>query len=280
MPPHRDMIGPVIDVRGLFGRERDRLLELLESLAEADWTVATACPGWSVTDVAAHILGDDVGRLARTRDGFSAISPRDGEDLPDFIDRINAEWVTAAARMSPQLLISALRWAGDQVAAMWSALPPELPSEPVTWAGADTAPVWLDSARDLSEYWVHRQQIREAVGLRPIIDDLTAGVVIDTFMRALPYTLRDERRPPGTRFSMIVEGTAETAWTVERHPDGWRFVLDGSSADNAVAVDVDTAWRLCTRAIEPGAARSGARISGDAALAEAALTIVSIIRRG
>ncbi|MGH8909422.1 MAG: hypothetical protein ACRD0K_23730 [Egibacteraceae bacterium] len=30
------------------------------------------------------------------------------ERLPDFIDRINAEWVVAAARLSPELLIHGL----------------------------------------------------------------------------------------------------------------------------------------------------------------------------
>ena len=32
----------------------------------------TPCPGWSVHDLAAHILGDEVGQLSMGRDGFQA----------------------------------------------------------------------------------------------------------------------------------------------------------------------------------------------------------------
>jgi hypothetical protein len=33
----------------------------------------------------------------------------------------------------------------------------------VSWAGPDTSPAWLDIARDYTEFWVHQQQIRDAV---------------------------------------------------------------------------------------------------------------------
>jgi hypothetical protein len=48
----------------------------------------------------------------------------------------------------------------------------------VSWAGPAPPPRWLDQLRELSDYWIHRQQLLEAVGrsveldptlLRPIL---------------------------------------------------------------------------------------------------------------
>ena len=272
--------GPRIDVRDLFTGERDALVALLEGLDGPRWHAATACPGWSVKDIAAHVVGDDVGRLARTRDGFAGTGPHDEEDLPQFLDRINDEWVVAARRMSPELLISCLRWTGPQVADMWRVLPFDQLGEPVSWAGPAPAPVWMDAARDFTEYWVHHQQIREAVGESVQLVAHVVGVVVDTFMRALPHTLRSVERPIGTRLTVTVDGPGAGSWTVERDAGGWMFVPPGQSAGNVVRIDVDTAWRLCTRGIDPDTARHRAAITGDAALGHAALGIVSIIWNG
>jgi uncharacterized protein (TIGR03083 family) len=272
--------GPRIDARDLFADERDALVTVLEGLDESRWQAATACPGWTVKDIAAHVVGDDVGRLARTRDGFSGVGPRDGEDLARFIDRINDEWVVAARRMSPQLLVACLRWTGAQVNSMWRVARLDDFGEPVSWAGPEPAPVWLDAARDVTEYWVHHQQIRESVGESPLLVPHVVGVVVDTFMRALPHTLRSEERPLGTRLTVVVDGPGAGSWTIERDRNGWRFAPPEPHADSIVRIDVDTAWRVCTRGIDPDTARGRAVVTGDEALGHAALEIVSIIRTG
>lgn len=274
--PH-PVFGGAIDVRGLFAPERARLLDVLERLDAASWNAPTPSPGWSVHDVAAHVLGDDVGRLARTRDRFIGVGPSDDETLPRFIDRINEEWVVAARRMSPRLLLSALAWTGEQIAELWDELPPDAMGEPVSWAGPEPAPIWLDAARDLTEYWVHRRQIHEALGEDDPQDPVTLHIVIDTFMRALPHTLRDERPSVGTTFSFVVPGPAGGSWTVERQRDGWRLTEQAPSS-NAVVLDAEPTWKLCVRMVRPDAAEDRAEITGDHDLARAALTMVSIIR--
>lgn len=120
--------------------------------------------GWAVQDVAAHVLGDHVGRLSRGRDGRRSDGPRAGEASPAFIHRINDEWVTAARRLSPAVLLDLVRTVGEQVLDHWRRTDLHAQRDPVSWAGPDPAPAWLDAARDHSEYWVHRRQIAEAVG--------------------------------------------------------------------------------------------------------------------
>jgi uncharacterized protein (TIGR03083 family) len=287
--------GPAIDVRALFGEQQEAFIWLLRDLRDDEWIMPTGCPGWSVKDIAAHVLGDHVSRLARSRDGHHGTGPRPGETLPVFLDRINSEWVTAARRMSPAVLIDLLSAVGDQVVAFWQTVDMDAAGEAVSWAGPDPAPVWLDAARDFSEYWTHQQQICDATG-RTGPGHL--GPVLDTFMRALPHTLRDITAPPGTAVLLSVTGSDGGRWTCVRDADRWRLDAapfsgplsgpfsgpagavsgpDGSGPDASVELDADTAWRLCTRGITPGQAAARARVSGDARLAAAALRIVSII---
>ncbi len=271
-------IGPPIDVRPLFAPEQAALMTTLRGLAPADWR-AEAVPGWTVRDLAAHLLGDFYGRLSRDRDDHQAgPAPMAGEPLEAFIHRINQEWVEAHRRVSPALLTDALDRAGTHLARHFAGVDLDAPSLGVSWAGVDPAPMWLDCARDLTEFWTHRQQIRHAAGQETDTDPQLLGMVLDTFMRALPHTLRHVGAPTGTQIQVGVEGPAGGTWTVTSGDGHWSLALPTSAGPAArVVLDAEAAWRLCTRSITPGTAIATARIDGDRHLAEAACQIVSII---
>jgi uncharacterized protein (TIGR03083 family) len=271
-------LGPAIDVRGLFAAQHDAFIALLRDLRDEEWARPTVCPGWSVRDVAAHVLGDHVGRLARGRDGHHGIGPRPGETLPVFLDRINEEWVSATRRVSPRLLTDLLSCTGEQVVAFWQTVQMDALGEPVSWAGPGPAPVWLDAARDFSEYWTHQRQICDATGRA---GPEFAGPVLDTFMRALPHTLRDVDVAAGTAVLVTVTGPGGGQWACVRDAERWRLlaapVPQPTAPAAAVEFDPDTAWRLCTRGITPEQAADRAHLDGDPRLAAAVLRIVSII---
>lgn len=274
-------LGPPIDVRPLFPRQQASFIELLRGFDDGDWQRATVCPGWSVKDVAAHVLGDHLGRLSRHRDGFQPLRPRGEETLLAFLDRINAEWVTAARRLSPQLLVELLAIYGDQIAAFWQRVDLDTLGEPVTWAGPEPAPVWLDAAREFTEYWTHQQQICEATGRQGLTDPEFLAPVLDTFLRALPHTLRGVGAPEGTALQVTVTGPAGGTWTCTRTTSRWTLDRQPSPYPRArLELDADTTWRLCTRGITPEQAAERARTRGDQGLASAALRIVSIIWSG
>ena len=120
----------------LFPEERERLLELLESLAPDEWARPTACPGWSVKDIALHLLGDDMSILSRSRDGFGYVSPTisDGDtwgDLVQWLNGWNDQWVQAMRRISPRLLIEMLRVTGEEVYEYLNSLDPFQPLDKV-----------------------------------------------------------------------------------------------------------------------------------------------------
>ena len=60
-------VAPPIDVRALFPAERLELLSVLRDLKAAGWRRLTACPGWTVHDLAAHRVHD-----------YLAVRPVDG----------------------------------------------------------------------------------------------------------------------------------------------------------------------------------------------------------
>jgi|SRR5579871_1866110 len=72
------------DYARLFSVERGRLLELLTGLRATDWGRPSPCPGWTVLGLCCHLVGDDLGQLARNRDGhFGTPAPAGPEaDFP------------------------------------------------------------------------------------------------------------------------------------------------------------------------------------------------------
>ncbi len=266
--------GPPIDVLPYFSKEEQALMTLLGALTEEDWERPTPCAGWTVKDIAAHLLGDKVGRLSRSRDGHTAESPRAGESFPRFVDRINEEWVVACRRLSTDVLLTMMYEFMGQTTEHWAKLDLDVLGEPVSWAGAEPAPRWLDAARDYSEFWVHHVQIREALEHTPLEAEY-AEPIADTFVRALPHTLRDVEARVGKQVGYTVTGAGK--WHARRERDGW--VLDRGAPPSrtplaTVTTDLDTFWRLCTRT---PADTGRVRTTGDENVCAQMLTMTSII---
>jgi uncharacterized protein (TIGR03083 family) len=219
-------------------------------------------------------------KLSGKRDAMTAPGPLPGEDLPAFLHRVNQEFVDVAARWSPRVLIDLLTHLGPQLDQLWAALDMAEPGEAVSWAAPGRpAPAWLDVAREYTEYWVHQQQIRDAVGRPGAAGGDLLGPVVDTFLRAVPYTLRAVAAVPGTCLQVQITGAGGGEWMVTRQEAGWAIRPGSSPAPAAVArLSSDALWRVATRGISAAAALEQARIDGSRELATAALHLVSIIR--
>jgi uncharacterized protein (TIGR03083 family) len=273
--------GPPSDLRPLYPRERAELTGLLRGLTAADWERPTVCPGWRVHDVVAHVAHDYLRKLSGSRDGYGMSGPRPGETLPVFLARANQDFVDTAAWWSPRLLIDLIEHLGPQLDELWAGRDLDRPGWTVSWADPDhDAPVWLDVAREYTEYWVHQQQVRDAVG-RPGADDAElARPVTDTFVRAVPYTLRELTPAPGTAVHLRVTGPGGGDWTARRRPDTWAIDRGRPDGEPAAGVEIssDALWRVATRGIGVDATLRQAAITGDQALGAAVLHLVSIIR--
>ncbi len=120
----------------LFPEERAQLLGLLSQLSTEEWNKPTVCAGWSVKDVALHLLGDDVGLLSRTSDFKfpSAAGIADWEELVAFINQANQIWVQATRRMSTDLLRKFLALTGQESYQRFASLDLFALGEAVNWA--------------------------------------------------------------------------------------------------------------------------------------------------
>ena len=275
---------PPVETLWLFPGEREALLALLRELTLEEWELPTVCAEWSVKDIAAHLLADDLGRLSWGRDGFVSPSFAAGLDigtLPGFvaaIDRQNAVWVAAARRLSPRLLTELLALSGPWVVAHFGSLDLEALGMAVDWAGAEPAPVWLDVAREYTERWVHQQQIRDAVGKPGLKERRWLAPVLETFVRGLPRALGGTDAPEGTVVRLVVSSEAGGEWVALKQDGAWQLgTAPELAADATVVLDQETAWRLFTKGIARDEARRVAGIEGDRALAELALHTVSVL---
>ena len=268
----------------LFPAERDALLQLLAALSEEEWSRPTVCAGWSVKDVALHLLGDDVGRLSRKRDSFGGaafVAQADADfeaQFVAFINEANERWLQATRRISPHLLCDLLRFMGGETQRYFQSLDLFQIDEPVSWAGPDPAPVWLDIAREYTERWLHQQQIRDAVEKPGLKERRIFAPVLDTFVRALPHTFRDVDVAEGAQVKLIISGDAGGEWYLVRGDGKWSLYLDADAEPAAaVVMDQETAWRLFTKGISKDEASANATLSGDRSLGMKVLDTVSII---
>ena len=190
------------------------------------------------------------------------------DELVAYLNRWNGEWVQAACRLSPRLLIELLGFGGERTAADFRSLDPLALGPTVSWAGPDPAPTWLHIAREYTERWTHQEQIREAVGAPGLRRPRLFRPVLDTFLRALLRTYRDLCAPAGTHLRLVIAGDAGGAWSLVRCDGRWGLFEEvGADPTSITTLDQDNAWRLFTRGIVRDAARSRITVAGDDDLA-------------
>ena len=257
----------------LFAPLHQQLVELLEGLDPADWERPTMAPAWRVRDVAAHLVEVDLRRLSVGRDGhrLEPGRPIDGyRDLVEFLNQLNAEWVAAARRFSPRVLVELLRYSGSEMARMVAELPQhELAPFAVDWAGERRSENWFDIGRDYTERWHHQMQIRDAVGASGLLDERWLLPLLDLSVRCLPRSYAGVGAAPGTTVVLHVLVAAAAVWTLRMEQGTWRLWRGASAAPTTtVRLDPDAAWRMFYNALSPAEARRRATVDGDAALAE------------
>jgi hypothetical protein len=237
---------PVEDVRPDLTAQRSRLLELLESLDDNQWHLATAAPAWSVKDIVLHLLDVDLSWLAQARDlDSSGIIPVP-DDHAGFVQALadrHQAWVDGTHVLSPRLITDLLRWSGDALDTYLASVDLDEASS-VYWAG--NAPLWFDLAREFTERWVHFRQIRQAVRPLETAKDEYLPIVIRTFMWGYPHQYNADA-PSGTTVDIHIDDIG--AWTLTRGKDNWSLD-EGPSERPAATLSMpgESAWRLLTNA--------------------------------
>jgi hypothetical protein len=200
-----------------------------------------------------------------------------------FIGRINHQWVEAARRMTPRLIVELLEWSGPRLFGHLEQLDPMGTGGEVSWAAPGPSVAWLDVAREYTERWLHQQHIRDAVGVPGQRGAEFLGPVIATFVHALPMALAGAGAPVGSRLQVDVQSEGGGTWSVVRTTGegplgGWELRAGGEAGATAsVSMGTETAWRLMTLGLDDEAASARVRQEGDAGLTSRAVRAVAII---
>jgi hypothetical protein len=257
----------VIETIHLFPILDKELIGLLRSLTPEEWAHSTIAKKWTVKDIAAHLLDGNIRTLSLSRDQHLLIPPvaiDEYRDLVNYLNDLNAQWVTAMKRVSPGMLTDL----DPGATAIFS----------VAWAGETVSKNWFHIAREYSEKFIHQLQIRHALDKPGLITKELFYPFIDTLMRALPHTFHAMNAPAGTLIKINVSGEAGGNWFLSRKNQGWVLTENNNGSPAAeVSMDPETAWKLFSKGISPAEAEQQVLINGDKLLGKHVLTMVSVM---
>lgn len=270
----------IIDTIELFPKINAELIELLKSLSPEDWAKDTVLPGRTVKDIASHIFDTSIRKLSMHRDGYYSeeVEINTYQDLVDFIQKLNSDWIKVSRRFSPNVLVALLEVTDKWLYEFMKALDPIGKAEfNVAWAGEEESTNWFDTAREYTEKWHHQMQIRLALGKPGINSRELMFPVIDTFMRGLPYAYRNVKKGGTVKVKII--GEAGGVWYLTKDKGEWRLVdllQDESVAE--IRFSDDIAWKLFSDTISKKEAEGHINISGDRELALPVLDMRTVMR--
>jgi len=263
----------------LFEPLEQKLIELLKSLSANDWNRPTVAKQWTVKDVAAHLLDTSIRPISQSKNyiGDPPDSINSYQELVNYLNQQNADWVKAMKRVSPDTLIELLELTQRAFIEYYHSLDLLANAKfSVAWAGEQESKNWFHVAREYTERWHHQQQIRDAVGKPGIMDRKFFFPMIDTLMRALPFTYRETSAVNGAVVQVIILGTSGGDWRIQKE-NSWKFISTSGKADSTIELDADTAWKLFTKALTKPEAEAKVKISGNRELALPLLGMVSIM---
>lgn len=271
---------PPIDIIHLFPSLNEMMVSFLKNLSPDDWQKPTVARKWVVKDVAAHLLDGNFKKIASERDHFSQqpdFPINNYQDLVDFINQLNADWVRAARRLSPNQIIELLESTNSEVYNIFRNQDPwGISMRPVAWAGQQESYNWFDIAREYTERWVHQQQIRHAFGNNELLNKKYYHPLLEIFMQALPFTFRNIDRE-GAALRVIITGEGGGEWAIFCN-NGWRMAERPELVfENVTIIDGNLAWKLFSGSVKPYELNGGVELKGDSEICSKVLEMVSVM---
>jgi len=255
-----------------------KLIELLRLLSPEDWNKQTVAKLWTVKDVATHLLDGNLRTISTSRDKYFGESPGPNEEIIPFLNRLNADWVKATKRLSPQVIIELLEITGPQFHKELSSRDPfDKAVFSVGWAGEEESLNWFHIAREYTEKWHHQQQIRDAVNKPGILTEELYRPFLDTFMRALPYTYRNVNAPKGAVVKVTITGVGGGDWYLIEN-DQWQLSdMKIEQANAHTVIDGNIAWKLFSKSWRRKDVLDYVTIEGDKKLGDVVLDMISVM---
>ncbi len=256
---------PIVE---LLAQEWAQLAELGASLSPADWATPTECPGWSVQDQYAHIIGTESMLL-----GEPTPEPEVGDaaHIRNPIGKANEAWVASMRTLAGAEVLDRFRTVTAARLEQLRAFPAERFDE-VGPTPVGNAPYREFMNVRLMDNWVHEQDIRRAVG-RP--GHLSGPIVehsLGRFVPAMGFVVgKKAAAPDGASVVFDLAGEAGRTVVVTVADGKAKVGTDAPSSPTVtLAMDVATWWCLALGRWDGPTTRAEGlvTITGDLALGE------------
>lgn len=191
----------------------DALVNLAAELAIEDWTAPTDCPGWTVKDIYAHIIGTESMLLGRPAPAVEL--PANLPHVRNDMGRFNETWVLSYNERSGSELLGDLGEVITERRASLAGMGQDA-FDALAWtpAGEDTYGRFMRIR--VMDQWFHEQDIREAVGRPGHLDGRAPQVVLDELTAAIGYVVGKKAGvPEGTSVRIDLKGPMSHRWDVE-----------------------------------------------------------------
>lgn len=271
-----------INVIALIPELDKKLFKLLEGLSAEDWDKQTIAPKWKVKDVAVHLLDGNLRTLSMLRDEYYGEKPENinsYQDLIDFLNRLNADWVKATKRLSPKVIIDLLKSSGKEYCDFLATLNLNDKAEfSVAWAGENESKNWFHIAREYTEKWHHQQQIRLAVGdEQKLLEEKWYLPYLDTSVRALPHHYRNVKGEAKDLIKFTFIGKTEKSWFLY-YENGWELLTSiNAKPKSEVRIGFEHAWKIFTKGMTRKEAIESSEIIGEKRLGEKIFDMIAVM---
>jgi len=237
---------------------------LSRGLAPEEWLTPTACPGWTVADQLAHIVGTESMLAGEpSPSGETAELPA---HVRNDIGRANEQWVTELRRSAPTDLLEEFRRITARRLEALRALTDAQWDEP-SWTPVGQADYRRFMQIRVFDSWVHEQDMRTAVGQPGHGDGPAAEQAIDEIERALGYVIGKRAGAPDGS-SVTIDLTGPVTRSIHVLVDGRAAVVAAlpDTADVTIRLGSDTFAALACGRVDP--AEVSVSIEGDQELGQ------------
>ena len=273
----------IIQTIELFPKIDEKLIEVLSSLSPQDWEKQSIAPLWRVKDIAVHLLDGNIRTLSMLRDKYFGVVPESinsYQDLLDYLNKLNRDWVTAMKRVSPAIIIELLTSTGKEYNDYLATLDPQATATfSVAWAGEEESSNWFHIAREYTEKWHHQQQIRFAVGqTSELYLKEFYFPYLETSMRALPHHYKNVKSEKGDVIHFYITGEGGGDWFLEYDGSVWGLTDNVSKKPiTEVTIEGEIAWRIFTKGIIKQTAAKHISIKGNQLLGEKIIDMLAVM---
>ena len=241
---------------------------LCDDLTDEQWALPTDCPGWSVKDHVAHMIGTERMLLGEQPD---APPVDDAPHVRNDIGKANEQWIASYRPLSGRAVLDEFRAVTRRrLEALRAMSNDDWNREGFTPEGP--GPYRQFMAIRVFDCWYHDQDIREAIDRLGYFDGPVPDLTIERIPpKGLPYVVgKKAGAPPGSTVVFEVYGEPKLVAAVHVPPEGRAVLLDDppATASAALIMDRRTFTRLAGGRWNGDKARTagGLRIEGDEVL--------------